>query len=400
MGRERKGHVRAKRGKWEAWIADEYLGTEPTEAGAWDLVRAALRTDEGNPRDTLRVYGAAWIERRELEARDRGKARAGLIEVSRWNTHVMTAPWIDKPLRSITPKLVQQWVRALQAKRTTQATYTGPLGRKAVKRMQGDRTLGRTTVSNTLQLLALCLDEAVIDGIITSNPARVVKLGRAAVREHDGELVVHLTDLEMRHLFALPLPPRERAFFTLAIYGGLRLGELLGLRWGDVDATRIMVRRSYGHAVKSAGSIRDVPALPPVLEAVRAYRASLTAPPIGGLMFPAETGSPHGPSYVMAWTDKPYRKNGQMHVREGWARRAGIVGKTFHALRHTCGCHLLMGTWAQWTGPMEMHDVSRWLGHSSILVTQRHYAQLSKDALTQRVQRQLRAARREESEGT
>lgn len=390
MGRKRTGSVRFKRGSWEAWNGREYLGCEPTEAAAWELVRAALKTDEGSPRDTLRVYGAGWIEAREIEARERGRARAGMVEVSRWALHVETAPFADKPLRAITPKLVQQWVRALQAKPATQALYTGPSGKKAVRREQQDRTLSRSTVANTLQLLALCLDAAVVDGLIASNPARAgVKVGRAPARSTEGELVTHLTEREIQRLFTLDLPPRERAFFSLAIYGGLRLGELLGLRWGEVDAHRIQVRRSYDGGTKSATSVRDVPALPPVVDAVRAYRASLAAAPIGGYMFAADGGGVHGPSYTMAWTDKQYRKGGQLHTRIGWAKKAGISGKTFHALRHTCGCHLIMGTWANWTGPLEMHDVSRWLGHSSVLVTQRHYAQLSRNALTNRVRRTL-----------
>jgi integrase len=147
--------------------------------------------------------------------------------------------------------------------------------------------------------------------------------------------------------------------------------------------------------------VRDVPALPPVVEAVRAYRASLPTPPIGGLMFAADGGGCHGPSYTMAWTDKSYRRNDELRVRRGWASRAGIRQVTFHALRHTCGTHLLMGTWEQWTGKLEMKHVSAWLGHSSEQVTRKHYAQFSKDALTNMVQQVLMARpRRNESEGT
>jgi integrase len=52
---------------------------------------------------------------------------------------------------------------------------------------------------------------------------------------------------------------------------------------------------------------------------------------------------------------------------------------------------LLQGTWRQWVGELDIKDVSAWLGHSDISVTQRHYAALSKDSLTNRVQRVLRS---------
>jgi Site-specific recombinase XerD len=138
--------------------------------------------------------------------------------------------------------------------------------------------------------------------------------------------------------------------------------------------------------------VRDVPLLPPAADAVRGYRMSLPAAAIGtALLFPSESGGCHGPSYNMAWTDKPYRKNGKMGLRVGWARKAGVINKSFHVLRHTCGCHLLQGTWRQWVGELDIKDVSAWLGHSDINVTQRHYAALSKDSLTNRVQRVLRS---------
>ncbi len=345
------------------------------------------------------MFGSAWIERRELEAQERGKARAGRIEAERWRFHVETASFYDKPLKAITTKMLQQWVRKLRETKATSAIYTGPIGKKVVQRKQRDRVLERSTVANILQLVKLCFDDAMREGLVAVNPAAIVKIGRAAVEQKEGDLISHLSEAEIDSLFALNMPPRELAFFSLAIYGGLRLGELLGLRWGDVDSTRIRVRRSYDKSVKSGSSLRDVPTLPPVIEAVRAYRASLAAAPIGGLMFPSDSGGCHGPSYTMAWTDKSYRKAGKLKTRVGWATKAGIVGKTFHVLRHTCGCHLLMGTWEPWTGPLELKHVSAWLGHSSEQVTREHYAQFARDSLTNRVQQVLMARPRREQDG-
>jgi len=112
MARPRTGSVRFRAGRgWVARLAGEHLGYYPTEEAAQEAVAAAMALDSGKAPDSLRVYGTRWIARRELDARARGKARAGLVELSRWNTHVATAPFFDKPLRAITPKHVQQWVR-------------------------------------------------------------------------------------------------------------------------------------------------------------------------------------------------------------------------------------------------------------------------------------------------
>lgn len=401
MGRPRTGSVRYRAGMgWVAELAGEHLGYAKTEAEARELIRAALHDDSGKAPDSLRTYGKRWIEKREIQARARGKARAGKVELSRWTTHIATAKFVDKPLAKITPAMVKQWVAELYLKKATQVTYTGPRAKKVSVRNEAARTLSRSTVSNTLQLLKLCFHEALTDGLIASNPAEPIGLGRKAVKKHDGELIDHLKAGEIHRLFALELPPRERAFFSIAVYAGLRLGEIHGLRWIDIDSKRIMVRRSYAEAVKTQQSVRDVPLLPPVAEAVRAYRKSLNTTPIGtALLFPTDSGSCHGPSYVMGWSDKYERRGGKLRMTPGWARKAGIIGKSFHVLRHTCGCHLLQGTWKHWVGSFEMQHVSTWLGHTSISVTERHYATLGKDSLTNKVQRVLNA-KPENDEGT
>lgn len=391
MARPRTGSVRYRAGRgWVAELAGEHLGYCKTEAEARELIAAALKHDSGKAPDSLRSYGKRWIAKREIQARARGKARAGKTEVSRWMTHVDGAPFADKPLSKITPKMVKQWVAVLQLKAATQTTYTGPRGKKVAVRAQTERTLSRSTISNALQLLKACLQDAFVDGLIASNPAAPITLGRATVKQHEGELIDHLTAAQIRRVFELPLTPRERAFFSIAIYGGLRLGEIHGLQWRDIDPTRIMVRRAYDKACKNQGAVRDVPLLPPVAEAVRAYRKSLTAATIGtALLFPSDSGSCHGPSYTMGWSDKFYRRRGKLRMQEGLARKAGIINKSFHVLRHTCGCHLLQGTWKHWVGEFGMQEVSTWLGHSGIQVTEKHYATLGKDSLTNRVQRVL-----------
>lgn len=59
----------------------------------------------------------------------------------------------------------------------------------------------------------------------------------------------------------------------------------------------------------------------------------------------------------------------------GAAKRAKIPPLTWHDLRRTCGCRLLQ------QHEMSMEKVSRWPGHSSVMVTERAYAFLEDEHL-------------------
>lgn len=329
------------------------------------------------------MFGNAWMLAREADAHRRKRARSHKKEGSVWRAHIEAAKWYDWPLKKLSAKVIQQWVHALGEKEAL-----APIARKGgvVERRKTGRRVGRRVLENSLKLVKLCLDDAIIAGKLSPpNPARLVKLPRQEVSERDGELIVHASVDEISRLFALELPPMQRAVFSIAIYAGLRLDELWGLRWQDVvlDGKRpeIRVRRSYDGPCKTQTSVRDVPMLPPVVDALKAWRKAYVAPPIGGLVFPREDGRCHGESYTAGWRDKRERRGDteEVTVTRGWASKAGLRPElTFHALRHTCGCHLAQGTW---TRPFTLHEIKRWLGHSSIAVTERHYASLTADNL-------------------
>lgn len=152
----------------------------------------------------------------------------------------------------------------------------------------------------------------------------------------------------------------------MAIFTGLRAGELWGLRWTDVhldgDTPELVVRHSYRGPTKG-GRVRRVPLLRQAREALTAWRVS--APGIGtALVFPADGGGCHAEGYEAGWAT--------------WGRRAGIERRVrFHDLRHTCGSHLVQGTWGK---PMRLEDVRQWLGHASVTTTER-YAHLAPEGL-------------------
>lgn len=382
MGREAKGWIQVRGGKFIPRLRGENLGSFNTHVEAQRFLNAALREDAGIAPDNFADFGAEWMDMRELDARRRKRMRSFKKERSSWNAHVKTAKFWNYPIRRITPKVVQEWIGEMFEKEALQTTRSGSRGTKQAK---AGRLVSRTVVVQALKKVKLCLDHAVIQGKLKENPARLVKLPRDEPDEHDGELIVHLSLAEIDALFKLPLPSLQRAVFAVAIYGGLRADELWGLRWQDIVGLdggarpTLRIRRSYDGPVKTKNATRDVPLLPPAFEALKAYRATLSPLPIAGLVFPGDGGC-HRESYNAGWRDKPYRTaDGKRKTTLGWRSKAGIRDVVnFKDLRHTCGCHLAQGSW---TRPFTLLEIKRWLGHSTIAVTERHYATLTSDNL-------------------
>ena len=128
-----------------------------------------------------------------------------------------------------------------------------------------------STKQDGLALLSRLLQLAVMDGLINSNPCRSLSRSRGKANDTD-PVSRSLSDMQVQRMLTLTAfhPFGQRALAGLA-FTGLRLGELVGLRWEDVDAGQglITVRRTFspnGHgkleirATKS-GHIRSVPIL-------------------------------------------------------------------------------------------------------------------------------------------
>lgn len=395
MPRPLTGRVDPFRDKWRAHLGAEYLGLFDTADEGWIAVRIALerRTDSGPL--TLRQWSKAWFkERDEAKAVDDMKA-----QLSIWRSRVEVAKFIDWPLKRIKPQHVQEWLADLGKRRSRYAINRKVGGKTVTEFRERSTPLSYEAVAKALSLLKLCLDAAIREGKleIGKNPARVAKITRRKDRVATGEQrVIHLTTAEIDALFALDLPALDRAVFSLAIYGGLRRGEIWGLRWEHLalDAPKpvVRVRSSYNGPTKTADSVRDVPLIEPAHKALLAYRASLPVRPISGLVFPADGGGCHSRTYDCKWTDHRGYRHGprgkqdkSTRVWDGWRTKAGIRPEvTFHALRHTCGCHLAQGTWVAkgWLQRrLTLLDIKEWLGHSAIEVTERHYADFAEDTL-------------------
>ena len=384
-----KGTIRQKPdGKWLARLARSVAGGEQrpsrtfatqAEAETWlDVMnKEVARARRGQPGDTLRAWGEAWLDQREGRGLSYPEGDRG-----RWQRFIAQGPLGQLTLRAITPPRVAAWAEWLaQQPRLRQAEgggYTPDPTRK----------VSRQTQVHARNLLRSALDAAVLAGRIPANPAARIKVvpQDAGV---DDEAWTWLTLEEIAQLLGCwNVPEPARLLFTVAIYTGLRAGELWALRWERIrlhgSAPQIVVAKSNRRKSTKSGKVRAVPLLEQAQEALREWHG-LRGEPIEGLVFPGtdERQRPCGDDH--GWAD---RSRGKQGVQRGHRSIAGIrEGVRFHDLRHTCASHLLQGTWGrEWT----LEEVRDFLGHSSIVVTQK-YAHLG----AQRLHEAAAATRRE-----
>jgi integrase len=163
-------------------------------------------------------------------------------------------------------------------------------------------------------------------------------------------------------------PRRLEALYVVAVTTGLRQGELLGLKWDDVDmeAGTLQVRRTLTTAKggpvlsppKTKGSRRTVKLSPTALEAVRSHLARQLEEidRVGSLwrenslIFASEVGEPLDRRALTTHRFKPLLE------------RAGLPQIRFHDQRHTCATLLLSKN-------VNPKVVSEMLGHATIAIT-------------------------------
>jgi integrase len=161
---------------------------------------------------------------------------------------------------------------------------------------------------------------------------------------------------------------RWRVLLQTAIFTGLRSGELLGLRWQDVDldAGLIRVRCQLGRdgervELKTEAARRDVHLAPTLVKTLAAQRLSSPWSADGDPVFASETGG------VLD------RRNMTRRGVEAAAKRAGLTAVSMHALRHTYASVLI-------AGGANVKFCQAMLGHTSAAMTLDTYATLWEQA--------------------
>jgi len=242
---------------------------------------------------------------------------------------------------------------------------------------KGKGALSRKTIVNHLNFAHGVFAFAVKHGWCTSNP--VAATDRPQMEQADPDIrFLDLAELEalLRAAAKLAVTPAEGAtepderghtdhvLYLTAAMTGIREGELVALRWRDVDwsASVIRVRRSYTRGKlgtpKSKRSSRAVPMADRLGgELDRHFKRSLYKGDDDLAFCHPQTGDPYDASQIRK---RFYEAMEAAGLGERCGREGGI---TFHSLRHT------FGTRAAGAGT-PMRTLQEWMGHRNIATTE------------------------------
>lgn len=236
-----------------------------------------------------------------------------------------------------------------------------------------DRGLSAQTVRHARSTLRRALHDAQRDGLLTRNVAALARPPRIERREMRA-----LSAADVGRLVTSTIDDPFGPLFAAAVGTGLRLGELLGLAWSDVELAggTLTVRRALSRAhgggyelaePKTARSRRALDLTSTAADALRRQKARQAAARLGA-------GSAWQDRHDLVFTDpvgRPWRPDVVSAAFRSTAARLGLPVR-LHDLRHTAASLML----AQGASLL---DVSRALGHSSITITADVYAHVTPD---------------------
>lgn len=235
-----------------------------------------------------------------------------------------------------------------------------------------DHGLSHRSIRNVRAVLRCALNQALRYGYIMRNVATLVDVPGDVTFTAEP-----LTPGQAQRLLETVTGHRLEALYRLALGLGPRKGEILGLRWEDVDFTAATIRicgslqRQHGRlersATKTEASVRTL-ALPPSLATILTrHRARQDAERVAcsrwqesGMVFTSTIGTPLSPESLME------------HFKAS-LEKAGLPKTVrFHDLRHTCATLMIK----QGIHPRVVMEI---LGHSQIATTMNTYAHVLPD---------------------
>jgi integrase len=326
----------------------QYLYGKTRQAVAAKLTKAMAERDAGLTFDignlTVGEYLPRWLE-------DSVKSNVRPRTLDNYRMHVR---------HHIVPALGRIKLKALS-----------PAHVQGFYRSKLDAGLTPSTVRYMHAILHRALKQALRWGLVSRNVTEAVDPPKPQYKE-----VNALSPTEVKTLLSMAQGERLEALYIVAVHTGLRRGELLGLRWDDVDfeAGKLRVTRQLQMMRDGSGLVfsplknakkgrRTIRLTATAVEALRSHRARQAEEKLKagslygdqGLIFATGIGTPLNASNMMYRSFKPLLK------------RAGLPPIRFHDLRHTAATLLL----SKGVHPKFVQEL---LGHATISQTMDTYS--------------------------
>jgi len=331
--RDRDGQHRQRLGP--AWTAKGppdlgYFREREAKAALEAIITDVRRGASAQARTGLTFAALAqeWFEHGQLERDWSHNTIADYRSVL--NAHLLPA-FGQLRVESISPPKVERW-------------------RNELLREHG---LSRRNANKIHAVLHAVLERAVEHHSLQENPARHVRKLRES---YDAARFEFYTPDEVRALAEAAASVQDGALYLTAAFTGLRRGELVALRWGEVDFQNHVIRVIEGYSRNRRGRpksrrSRSVPMVAEVARALTELKGREHFTGRDDLVFCAEDGG---------------------HIDGSALRRRFVLGRQaaglrplrFHDLRHTFGSLAI--------NRASIVQVQAWMGHADIKTTMRY----------------------------
>ena len=354
-----KGHIRKRsKGSWEITVD---IGAEPSTGRR----RRHFETIHGTKNDAQRRLTALL-----LNIEKGGYVRPKRITLAEW-----LEQWLATYVKTrLAPETVESYEMIIRCHliptlgaiplSQLQPQHLHDYYRRALSsgRVDGRGGLSARTVQYHHRIVSEVLSQAVKMEVLGRNVAGAVTAARP-----QSKAIVTLAPQDVPKFLAAATEEPHYALFYTALFTGLRLGELLGLAWGDVDLDLAQLRvvralhKRRGvcelREPKSPHSRRQIALSPSLALVLRQHKAEQEARTI--LLGKALTDS----DFVFCRLDgNPLDPGTVRRVFARILRRAGLRRLRFHDLRHSHATLMLVSG-------VHPKVVQERLGHSSVAIT-------------------------------
>lgn len=380
----------AKRGNGEGTIYKDKTGRD-----RW-IAQVTVKTVDGSKRKS--IYGATRAEVRDKMAAILSEAKkAGVIDDTKITLDEWIAVWIeDYKKLALKRTSIDNYYRYFNAhikdsplgktplKKVTSNQIQRFLNDKSINgKVDGSGGLKRASVKHIFNVIYGAMEQAIKTNMINHNPCMAVTLPK-----RDKGEVLYFTPEQANQFLEAVKETKHYPLYVLELITGLRLGEIVALRWENVnlDEKRIDVKLSAAIVSKEVQSENGVIHSEVILQSPKTKKSirtlyieeplvsmlkNLRKEQLQKCMLFGDAFNNSGFVFTNDYGNMLHPRTIQDHFKRA-IKKAGLPNLHFHSLRHTAASMMLFNG-------VDIKTVQEILGHEDIQTTLRIYTHIMEE---------------------